>query len=120
MIKIDDFKVGGSQRKYITHTGVLPEIDGDTLSGEQKQKLIEKCYTMCDGYIAQPGETTGEETGKTEGEGTGEPTGEETGKTEGEGTGEPTGEGTGESTGEETGKTEGDENPQDGGVSTLK
>ena len=104
MIKIDDFKVGGSQRKYITHTGVLPEIDGDTLSGEQKQKLIEKCYTMCDGYIAQPGETTGEETGKTEGEGTGEPTGE----------------GTGESTGEETGKTEGDENPQDGGVSTLK
>lgn len=80
MIKIDDFKVGGSQRKYITHTGVLPEIDGDTLSGEQKQKLIEKCYTMCDGYIAQPGETTGEETGK----------------------------------------TEGDENPQDGGVSTLK
>ena len=96
MIKIDDFKVGGSQRKYITHTGVLPEIDGDTLSGEQKQKLIEKCYTMCDGYIAQPGETTGEETGKTEGEGTGE------------------------STGEETGKTEGDENPQDGGVSTLK
>ena len=96
MIKIDDFKVGGSQRKYITHTGVLPEIDGDTLSGEQKQKLIEKCYTMCDGYIAQPGETTGEETGKTEGEGTGEPTGEE------------------------TGKTEGDENPQDGGVSTLK
>ena len=96
MIKIDDFKVDGSQRKYITHTGVLPEIDGDTLSGEQKQKLIEKCYTMCDGYIAQPGETTGEETGKTEGEGTGEPTGEE------------------------TGKTEGDENPQDGGVSTLK
>ena len=77
MIKIDDFKVGGSQRKYITHTGVLPEIDGDTLSSEQKQKLIEKCYTMCDGYIAQPGETTGEETGKTEGEGTGEPTGEE-------------------------------------------
>lgn len=95
MIKIDDFKVGGSQRKYITHTGVLPEIDGDTLSDEQKQKLIEKCYTMCDGYIAQPGETTGEETGKTEEEGTGENT-------------------------QETGESTGDENPQDGGVSTLK
>lgn len=81
MIKIDDFKVGGSQRKYITHTGVLHEIDGDTLSDEQKQKLIGKCYTMCDGYIVQPGETTGDETGKTEGEGTGESTGDETGKT---------------------------------------
>lgn len=53
MIKIDDFKAGGSQRKYITHTGVLPEIDGDILSDEQKRKLIEKCYTMCDGYIAE-------------------------------------------------------------------
>lgn len=98
MIKIDDFKVGGSQRKYITHTGVLPEIDGDTLSDEQKQKLIEKCYTVCDGYIAQPAEdeSTGEETGKTEGE-----------ETDGENT-------------QETGESTGDENPQDGGVSTLK
>lgn len=72
MIKIEDFKEGGSKRKYITHTGVLPEVDGTTLSDEQKTTLLGKCYTMCDGYIAQPaddettGETTGDETGKTE------------------------------------------------------
>lgn len=115
MIKIDDFKVGGSQRKYITHTGVLPEVDGTTLSDEQKTTLLGKCYTMCDGYIAQPaeGESTGDETGKT------------TGETTGEGTGESTQENTQENT-QETGKAE-EENPQeteeksqDGGVSTLK
>lgn len=72
MIKIEDFKEGGSKRKYITHTGVLPEVDGTTLSDEQKTTLLGKCYTMCDGYIAQPaedettGETTEDETGKTE------------------------------------------------------
>ena len=119
MIKIEDFKEGESKRKYITHTGVLPEIDGDTLSDEQKQKLIGKCYTMCDGYIAQPGETTGDETGKTC-----EETGGENTQGTSESTGEGTGETTGETTGDETGKTTegatGEENPQDGGVSTLE
>ena len=83
MIKIEDFKEGGSKRKYITHTGVLPEVDDTTLSDEQKTTLLGKCYTMCDGYIAQPAEdeSTGDETGKTTGEGTGESTGDETGKT---------------------------------------
>lgn len=94
MIKIEDFKEGGSKRKYITHTGVLPEIDGDVLSDEQKQKLIEKCYTMCDGYIAhdiaQPG-VDENETGETTEETTGETTENEneTGKS-GEEAQEPT------------------------------
>ena len=102
MIKIEDFKEGGSKRKYITHTGVLPEVDGTTLSDEQKTTLLGKCYTMCDGYIAQPaeGETTGDETGKTEETG-GETTGDETGKIE-----------------ENTQETE--EKSQDEGISTLE
>lgn len=95
MIKIEDFKEGGSKRKYITHIGVLSEVDGNTLSDEQKTTLLRKCYTMCDGYIAQPAEdeTTGDETGKTEEAG-------------------------GETTEDETGKTE--EKSQDEGISTLK
>lgn len=78
MIKIDDFKAGGSQRKYITHTGVLPEIDDDVLTDEQKRKLIKKCYTMCDGYIAQPGEDEAGDDETTENEDEAGKTGEET------------------------------------------
>ena len=38
----------GTKRRYITHTGILPEIDKPTTTDEEIEQYVDKFYTMCD------------------------------------------------------------------------
>ena len=38
----------GNTRRYITHTGILPEIDKPTTTDEEIEQYVDKFYTMCD------------------------------------------------------------------------
>lgn len=38
----------GTKRRYITHTGILPEIDKPTTTDEEIEQYVNKFYTMCD------------------------------------------------------------------------
>lgn len=38
----------GTKRRYITHTGILPEIDNPTTTDEEIEQYVDKFYTMCD------------------------------------------------------------------------
>lgn len=38
----------GTKRRYITHTGILPEIDKPTTTDEEIEQYVDKLYTMCD------------------------------------------------------------------------
>lgn len=38
----------GTKRRYITHTGILPEIDKPTTTDEEIGQYVDKFYTMCD------------------------------------------------------------------------
>ena len=38
----------GTKRRYITHTGILPEIDKPTTTDEDIEQYVDKFYTMCD------------------------------------------------------------------------
>ena len=38
----------GTMRRYITHTGILPEIDKPTTTDEEIEQYVDKFYTMCD------------------------------------------------------------------------
>ena len=37
-----------TKRRYITHTGILPEIDKPTTTDEEIEQYVDKFYTMCD------------------------------------------------------------------------
>lgn len=38
----------GTKRRYITHTGILSEIDKPTTTDEEIEQYVDKFYTMCD------------------------------------------------------------------------
>lgn len=38
----------GTKRRYITHTGILPEIDKPATTDEEIEQYVDKFYTMCD------------------------------------------------------------------------
>ena len=38
----------GTKRRYITHTGILPEIDKPDTTDEEIEQYVDKFYTMCD------------------------------------------------------------------------
>lgn len=38
----------GTKRRYITHTGILPEIDKPTTTDEEIEQYVDRLYTMCD------------------------------------------------------------------------
>lgn len=38
----------GTKRRYITHTGILPEIDKPTTTDEEIEQYVDKFYNMCD------------------------------------------------------------------------
>ena len=38
----------GTKRRYITHTGILPEIDKSATTDEEIEQYVDKFYTMCD------------------------------------------------------------------------
>lgn len=38
----------GTKRRYITHTGILPEIDKPTTTDGEIEQYVDKFYTMCD------------------------------------------------------------------------
>ena len=38
----------GTKRRYIAHTGILPEIDKPTTTDEEIEQYVDKFYTMCD------------------------------------------------------------------------
>ena len=38
----------GTKRRYITHTGILSEIDKPTTTDEEIEQYVYKFYTMCD------------------------------------------------------------------------
>lgn len=38
----------GTKRRYITHTGILPEIDKPVTTDEEIEQYVDKFYTMCD------------------------------------------------------------------------
>ena len=38
----------GTKRRYITHTGILPEIDKPTTTDEEIEQYVDRFYTMCD------------------------------------------------------------------------
>lgn len=38
----------GTKRRYITHTGIFPEIDKPTTTDEEIEQYVDKFYTMCD------------------------------------------------------------------------
>ena len=38
----------GTKRRYITHTGILSEIDKPTITDEEIEQYVDKFYTMCD------------------------------------------------------------------------
>lgn len=59
----------GTKRRYITHTGILPEIDKPTTTDEEIEQYVDKFYTMCDNTRVKSeassevvGEPTGEQT----------------------------------------------------------
>lgn len=63
----------GTKRRYITHTGILPEIDKPATTDEEIEQYVDKFYTMCDNtrvkseasseVVDQPtNEQTGEQT----------------------------------------------------------
>ena len=58
----------GTKRRYITHTGILPEIDEPTTTDEEIEQYVDKFYTMCDNTRVK-----GEASSKVD-----EPTGEQT------------------------------------------
>ena len=58
----------GTKRRYITHTGILPEIDKPTTTDEEIEQYVDKFYTMCDNTRVK-----GEASSKVD-----EPTGEQT------------------------------------------
>ena len=58
----------GTKRRYITHTGILPEIDKPTTTDEEIEQYVDKFYTMCDNTRVK-----GEASSKVDG-----PTGEQT------------------------------------------
>ena len=43
----------GTKRRYITHTGILPEIDKPTTTDEEIEQYVDKFYTMCDNTRAK-------------------------------------------------------------------
>lgn len=68
-----EHKEYGTKRRYITHTGILPEIDKPTTTDEEIEQYVDKFYTMCDNtrvkseasseVVDQPtNEQTGEQT----------------------------------------------------------
>ena len=38
----------GTKRRYITHTGILSEIDKPDTTDEEIEQYVDKFYTMCD------------------------------------------------------------------------
>lgn len=58
----------GTKRRYITHTGILPEIDKPTTTDEEIEQYVDKFYTMCDNTrvkseaSSEVDEPTGEQT----------------------------------------------------------
>lgn len=55
----------GTKRRYITHTGILPEIDKPTTTDEEIEQYVDKFYTMCDNTRVKSGassEAVGEQT----------------------------------------------------------
>ena len=55
----------GTKRRYITHTGILPEIDKPTTTDEEIEQYVDKLYTMCDNTRVKSGaesEVVGEQT----------------------------------------------------------
>ena len=66
----------GTKRRYITHTGILPEIDKPTTTDEEIEQYVDKFYTMCDNTRVK-GEASSEVVGEPTDEQTKEPAEEE-------------------------------------------
>ena len=62
----------GTKRRYITHTGILPEIDKPTTTDEEIEQYVDKFYTMCDNTRVK-GEASSEVVDQPTGEQTKEP-----------------------------------------------
>ena len=70
----------GTKRRYITHTGILPEIDKPTTTDEEIEQYVDKFYTMCDNTRVKSeasSEVVGEPTNEQTKEPAKEPTEEE-------------------------------------------
>ena len=70
----------GTKRRYITHTGILPEIDKPTTTDEEIEQYVDKFYTMCDNTRVKSeasSEVVGEPTDEQTKEPVKEPAGEE-------------------------------------------
>lgn len=66
----------GTKRRYITHTGILPEIDKPTTTDEEIEQYVDKFYTMCDNTRVKS-EASSEVVGEQTKEPAKEPAGEE-------------------------------------------
>ena len=70
----------GTKRRYITHTGILPEIDKPATTDEEIEQYVDKFYTMCDNTRVKSeasSEVVGEPTDEQTKEPAKEPAGEE-------------------------------------------
>lgn len=70
----------GTKRRYITHTGILPEIDKPATTDEEIEQYVDKFYTMCDNTRVKSeasSEVVGEPTNEQTKEPAKEPTEEE-------------------------------------------
>ena len=66
----------GTKRRYITHTGILPEIDKPATTDEEIEQYVDKFYTMCDNTRVKS-EVSSEVVGEQTKEPAKEPAGEE-------------------------------------------